>query len=55
MPRFYVEGIRAVSADAVIAAAGVTKATFYRHFPTKDDLVVAYLRTVAAAEQHAVR
>jgi len=53
-PRFYLEGIRAVSADAVMAEAGVTKVTFYRHFPTKDHLVEAYLETVAAAERHAV-
>ncbi|OLT18736.1 hypothetical protein BJF78_00930 [Pseudonocardia sp. CNS-139] len=42
--RFYAEGIRAVSADRIIADAEVSKVTFYRHFPTKDDLVVAYLR-----------
>ncbi|MBO3102531.1 TetR/AcrR family transcriptional regulator [Cellulomonas fengjieae] len=53
-PRFYLEGIRAVSADAVMADAGVTKVTFYRHFPTKDRLVEAYLETVAAAERQAV-
>ncbi|RYV52284.1 TetR/AcrR family transcriptional regulator [Pengzhenrongella frigida] len=53
-PLFYGQGIRAVSADAVIDAAGVTKTTFYRHFPTKDDLVVAYLSAVSAAEQRAV-
>lgn len=53
-PLFYRQGIRAVSADAVIDAAGVTKATFYRHFPTKDELVVAYLTAIAAAEQHVV-
>ena len=53
-PRFYREGIRAVSADAVMAEAGVTKVTFYRHFPTKDRLVEAYLETVAAAERAAV-
>ena len=41
---FYTEGIRAVSADRIIAAAGTTKVTFYRHFRTKEDLVVAYLR-----------
>ena len=41
---FYTEGIRAVSADKVIAAAGTTKVTFYRHFPSKDDLVAAYLQ-----------
>jgi len=53
-PRFYLEGIRAVSADAVMADAGVSKVTFYRHFPTKDHLVEAYLETVAAAERQAV-
>ncbi len=37
-------GIRAVSMDEVIARAGVAKATLYRHFPTKDDLVLAVLR-----------
>ena len=40
---FYREGIRAVSADKIIAAAGTTKVTFYRYFPTKDNLVEAYL------------
>ena len=40
---FYREGIRAVSADKIISAAATTKVTFYRHFPTKDDLVAAYL------------
>ncbi|MGW9403497.1 TetR/AcrR family transcriptional regulator [Arthrobacter sp. NPDC055585] len=40
---FYREGIRAVSADKIIAAAATTKVTFYRYFPTKDDLVAAYL------------
>ena len=51
---FYADGIRAVSADRVIAAAGVSKVTFYRHFATKDALVVAYLVAVAAAERAAV-
>lgn len=40
---FYAEGIHAVGVDRVIAAAPVTRATLYRHFPSKDDLVVAYL------------
>jgi AcrR family transcriptional regulator len=37
-------GIQATGVDALIAAAGVAKATFYRHFPSKDDLIVAWLR-----------
>src|SRR4051812_1589814 len=40
---FYAEGIRAVGVDRIIAEAGVAKATFYNHFPTKDELVCAYL------------
>jgi AcrR family transcriptional regulator len=37
------EGIRAVGVDRLIATAQVTKATFYKHFGSKDRLVVAYL------------
>ncbi|WP_084101306.1 TetR/AcrR family transcriptional regulator [Demequina sp. NBRC 110051] len=40
---FTAHGIRAVSADRILADAGVSKVTFYRHFPSKDALVVAYL------------
>ena len=43
---FYARGIQAVGVDLIIAEAGVAKATFYRHFPAKDDLVVAYLDQV---------
>ena len=43
---FYAHGVRAVGVDRIIAEAGVAKATFYRHFPTKDSLVIAYLDTV---------
>src|SRR5246127_3733590 len=37
-------GIRAVGTDEVIERAGVAKATLYRHFATKDDLVLAVLQ-----------
>ncbi|MBX9922080.1 TetR/AcrR family transcriptional regulator [Mycolicibacterium frederiksbergense] len=40
---FYREGIRATGIDKVIAEAGVTKVTFYRHFPSKDALILAFL------------
>lgn len=41
---FYREGIRAVGVDTIIARSGVAKTTLYRYFPSKDDLVVAYLQ-----------
>ncbi|PLP59249.1 TetR family transcriptional regulator [Mesorhizobium loti] len=40
---FYAGGIHAVGIDRIIAEAGVAKATFYKHFPSKDDLVVAHI------------
>ena len=40
---FYREGINGVGIDRVLAEAGVTRATMYRHFPGKEALVVAYL------------
>ena len=43
---FYARGIRAVGIDLIIARSGVAKATFYKHFPSKDDLVLAYLDKV---------
>lgn len=42
---FYREGIRATGIDRVIAESGVTKVTFYRHFPSKNDLIREYLET----------
>lgn len=40
---FYRDGVRATGVDRVIAESGVTKVTFYRHFPSKNDLIRAYL------------
>lgn len=40
---FYEEGIRTVGVDRLIADAHVTKATFYKHFGSKERLVVAYV------------
>lgn len=41
---FYRHGIRAVGVDAIATEAGTNKMSFYRSFPSKDDLVVEYLR-----------
>ena len=43
---FYAEGIHTVGVNRVVEEAGVTLATFYRHFPSKQDLVLAYLQRV---------
>jgi AcrR family transcriptional regulator len=40
---FYAEGVRAVGIDRIIAESGVAKMSFYRHFPSKADLVCAFL------------
>jgi AcrR family transcriptional regulator len=37
-------GVRAVGIEEVIERAAVAKATLYRHFPSKDDLVLEFLR-----------
>jgi AcrR family transcriptional regulator len=36
-------GVRDVGIDELIERAGVAKATLYRHFPSKEDLVAAFL------------
>jgi AcrR family transcriptional regulator len=51
---FYANGIHSVGVDRIIAEAKVTRATFYRHFPSKDDLVVTYLREVHQMERVAL-
>ncbi|WP_083706172.1 TetR/AcrR family transcriptional regulator [Arthrobacter sp. QXT-31] len=40
---FYVDGLRGVGVNRIIEEAEVAKATFYRHFPSKEHLVLAYL------------
>lgn len=40
---FYAHGVGSVGVDEIAAASGLTKPTLYRHFPSKDELVAAYL------------
>jgi len=46
---FYGEGIHAVGIDRIVNEAQVTRATLYRHFPGKEELVLAYLSEVDKA------
>jgi AcrR family transcriptional regulator len=48
---FYTEGIHAIGVDRILAEAKVTRATFYRHFPGKEDLIVAYLGEIHQMER----
>jgi len=41
---FYQHGYRAVGVDTIAAESGIGKMTLYRHYPSKDDLIAAYLR-----------
>src|SRR4051794_20326089 len=41
---FYRDGVRAVGIDRIIAEAGVAKMSLYKHFPSKDDLILAVLK-----------
>jgi len=41
---FYAEGTRAVGVERILEESGVGRASFYRHFASKDDLIVAVLR-----------
>ncbi|MGW4394172.1 TetR/AcrR family transcriptional regulator [Amycolatopsis nivea] len=51
---FYAEGLHSVGVDRIVAEAKVTRATLYRHFPGKEDLVVAYLQSVSEMERDGI-
>ena len=40
---FYEQGIRAVGVDTVAAEVGISKRTLYNYYPSKDELITAYL------------
>ena len=50
---FYRNGFQAIGIDNVIAEAGVSKTTFYKHFDSKDDFVLACIQTRDAWEMGA--
>lgn len=58
---FAKRGVRAVGVDELIRHSGVAISTFYRHFPSKDDLVLAFLErreqvwTLGLVESEAMR
>jgi AcrR family transcriptional regulator len=45
---FYERGFGATGVDLVVRESGVAKMTLYRHFPSKDDLIAAWLERVDA-------
>ena len=45
--RFYHDGFRNVGIDAILADVRISKAAFYKHFESKDDLMVAVLDDVS--------
>jgi AcrR family transcriptional regulator len=51
---FYAKGVHAVGIDEIISSAQITRATLYRHFPSKDDLIVEYIRAADRQMREAV-
>jgi len=41
---FYSQGIKATGVETIVKAAGTTKMTLYKYYPSKDDLIIAFLR-----------
>jgi AcrR family transcriptional regulator len=51
---FYSEGIHSVGVHRLVEESAVTRVTFYRHFPSKDDLIVGYLEGRASRARRRV-
>jgi AcrR family transcriptional regulator len=41
---FYQHGYRAIGVDTIASESGIGKMTLYRHYPSKDDLIAAFLK-----------
>ncbi|MCA9306524.1 MAG: TetR/AcrR family transcriptional regulator [Phycisphaerales bacterium] len=52
---FYEHGFHAIGLDAILEEVGVTKTTFYNHFASKDELIVAVLLDRDERDMQAVR
>ncbi len=48
---FHRRGLRSVSVDEIVARAGVTKPTLYRHFVSKAELAAEYARRLVAMDR----
>ncbi len=44
VPLIYLHGVQAVGIDQVVAEAGVTKSTFYKHFESRDELLICAVK-----------
>lgn len=51
---FYAKGIHSVGVEEIVESAQVTRATLYRHFAGKEELVVAYLEAASLFEREHV-
>lgn len=51
---FYLKGIHSVGVEEIVDQAQVTRATLYRHFRSKEGLIVAYLEAASESEQQSL-